>query len=307
MEAERLAEDIGVLIELADETGDEGAEREAREGVKRLAEVVEQMELGFLLTGPFDSHDAIVAIHAGAGGTEAMDWAEMLFRLYSHYADHQGFKLELLDSLPGEEAGLKNVTFQVTGKNAYGFLRAEKGVHRLVRMSPFDASGRRHTSFASLDVLPVLEDEGEIEVDPEDLRIDTYRSGGAGGQHVNKTESAVRITHIPTGIVVTCQNERSQHANRDTAMKILMARLLEMKEEEQRQQIGALRGNQGEIAFGSQIRSYIFQPYQMVKDHRTGVESSDVGGVMDGAIQPFIRAYLEAEAERRLGKDVAPS
>lgn len=303
--AEHLAEDVGVLIELADETGDDEAERETRETLARLDETVGRMELGFLLTGPFDGHDAIVAIHAGAGGTEAMDWAEMLYRLYSHYADHEGFKLEVLDSLPGEEAGLKSITFQVSGKNAYGFLRAEKGVHRLVRMSPFDASGRRHTSFASLDVLPVLEEEGEVSIDPEDLRIDTYRSGGAGGQHVNKTESAVRITHIPTGIVVTCQNERSQHANRDTAMKILLARLLERKEEEQRQQIGELRGNQGEIAWGNQIRSYVFQPYQMVKDHRSGYETADVGAVMDGAIGPFIRAYLEMEAEQRSRGDLA--
>lgn len=302
--AEKLAEDAGVLFELSDETGDLDSLREAEGLVENLVKALDKMELTFLLSGPYDAHDAILAIHGGAGGTEAMDWAQMLYRMYTRFCEREGFKVELLDLLPGEEAGIKSVTFQISGLNAYGYMKAEKGVHRLVRMSPFDSSGRRHTSFASLDVLPVLEDEEEIQINSDDLRIDTFRSGGAGGQHVNKTDSAVRITHLPTGIVVGCQNERSQLANRDTAMRILRAKLLEKQEEEQRQQIGVLRGDQGDIAWGNQIRSYVFQPYTMVKDHRTGHEVGDVNSVMDGEIGLFIRIYLEAEAERRAKADL---
>lgn len=302
--AERLADDVGAFLELAAETGDADTALEGASELDRLAHIVDGLEISHLLGGPYDAHGAILSLHAGAGGTEAMDWAEMLFRMYTRFCEREGWKVEVLDILPGEEAGLKNVTFQVSGPNAYGFLKAEKGVHRLVRISPFDASGRRHTSFASLDVLPVLEDEGEIEIDPEDLKIDTFRSGGAGGQHVNKTESAVRITHLPTGIVVSCQNERSQHSNRATAMRILTARLLERKAEEMEKRIGELRGDQGEIAWGNQIRSYVFQPYTMVKDHRTDHETGDVGAVMDGALGPFIRAFLESEATRRVEGEV---
>jgi len=231
-------------------------------------------------------------IHAGAGGTEAQDWAEMLTRMYTRWAEDHGYTVEVLDSLPGEEAGIKSISLAVKGHRAYGYLKAERGVHRLVRISPFDASGRRHTSFASVTVEPDVEDDGEIEIDPSDLRIDTYRASGAGGQHVNKTESAVRITHLPTGIVVQCQSERSQHSNRDRAMRMLRARLLQRKLEEQQKKMAELRGEQAEIAWGSQIRSYVFQPYTMVKDHRTDAETGNVQAVMDGEIDMFIEAYL---------------
>lgn len=255
---------------------------------------VESLEMSLLLTGPYDKGDAILAIHPGAGGTESQDWAEMLLRMYRRWTERSGFRTELLDLLEGDEAGIKSATLSVQGPNAYGLLHAEKGVHRLVRISPFDAAARRHTSFASVDVLPNLPDDGAegVEIRPEDLEIDTYRSSGAGGQHVNKTESAVRITHKPTGIVVTCQNERSQYSNRDTAMRILRAKLAERAAEERERELAAVRGKVGDIAFGNQIRSYVFHPYSLVKDHRTGTEVGDVQGVMDGEIDPFITAFL---------------
>ncbi|MDD3599541.1 MAG: peptide chain release factor 2, partial [Firmicutes bacterium] len=239
--------------------------------------------------------NAIVSIHPGAGGTESQDWAEMLMRTYVRWAERNGYSVEVADLLPGEEAGIKSATLIMHGHNAYGYLRNEKGVHRLVRISPFDSSARRHTSFASVDVVPEM-GEQEVEIDPADLKVDTYRSGGAGGQHVNKTDSAVRITHLPTGIVVQCQNERSQHSNRETAMRVLRARLAELQREEQEKELSAMRGEQHEIAWGSQIRSYVFQPYTMVKDHRTELETGNVNAVMDGEIDRFIEAQLRLSA-----------
>ncbi|HLS88667.1 MAG TPA: peptide chain release factor 2, partial [Sphingobacteriaceae bacterium] len=246
------------LLLLAQEEQDLQVAGEVLTETKKLASALRSLELTLLLTGDYDDYNAIVALHPGAGGTEAQDWAEMLMRMYTRWAERKGFQVQVLDFLEGDEAGIKSVTLLVKGPNAYGFLRAEKGIHRLVRISPFDSSGRRHTSFASVDVMPELKDDSEIEIKPEELRIDTFRAGGAGGQHVNKTDSAVRITHLPTGIVVSCQNERSQHANRETAMRILKARLLELKAREREQELAALRGEQGEIAWGNQIRSYVF-------------------------------------------------
>ncbi len=289
-------EDFLVLDELASAENDEGSLNEVAQGASRLSEEVGRLELRELLRGRYDTADAIVSLHAGAGGTEAQDWVQMLWRMYQRWAEERGFQVEVLDVLPGDDAGVKNVDIEVRGEYAYGYLRPEKGVHRLVRISPFDASGRRHTSFASVDVLPVMEGDTQIEINPEDLKIDTFRSGGAGGQHVNKTESAVRITHLPTGIVVACQNERSQHSNRETAMRMLRAKLLERKEEEERQEVAQLRGDQGAIAWGNQIRSYVFQPYTLVKDHRTGTEIGNVQAVMDGELDPFIESYLRQAA-----------
>ena len=248
-----------------------------------------------MLKGPYDKNNAIMTLHAGAGGTEAQDWVQMLFRMYTRWAEEHQYEVKTLDYLDGDEAGIKSVTMHIIGENAYGYLRSEKGVHRLVRISPFDASGRRHTSFASVEVMPELDEEIQVEINPDDLRIDTYRSSGAGGQHVNKTESAVRITHIPTGIVVACQNERSQIQNRETAMKMLKAKLLELKEREQKEKIEDLKGVQMDIAWGSQIRSYVFCPYTMVKDHRTNYETGDVDAVMDGDLDKFIHAYLSSQ------------
>lgn len=265
--------------------------REAEREGPACVQAVEDLEMELLLSGPYDRGEAIVSIHPGAGGTESQDWASMLLRMYRRWAERRGFKVDLLDLLEGDEAGIKSATFALKGPNAYGLLHAEKGVHRLVRISPFDASSRRHTSFASVDVLPDLPEEA-IPILPEDLRIDTYRSSGAGGQHVNKTESAIRITHLPTGIVVACQNERSQFANRDTAMHILRGRLAEVAAEQRERELAALRGQIGDIGFGNQIRSYVFQPYSMVKDHRTGTEVGNVQGVMDGEIDPFISSFL---------------
>jgi len=291
-------EDAEVLLDLGEEEGDSSTLQEVEGMIAGLDRETENLELKTLLKGKYDGHNAIVALHAGAGGTESQDWVSMLLRMYTRWAEAEGYEVKTLDFIEGEEAGLKSVTILVSGDYAYGFLKAEKGVHRLVRISPFDASGRRHTSFASVDVLPEIDDEVEIEIRPEDLRIDTFRSAGAGGQHVNKTDSAVRITHLPTGIVVSCQNERSQHANRDTAMKILRSRLLELKEKEREEEINALRGEQREIAWGSQIRSYVFAPYRLVKDHRTGREVGDVQAVMDGEISGFIYSYLQQEAKK---------
>ena len=259
----------------------------------------EELKLETLLTEPYDKNNALLTLHAGAGGTEAQDWVQMLLRMYTRWAEKKGFTIKILDYLDGDEAGIKSVTFNVIGENAYGFLKSEKGVHRLVRISPFDASGRRHTSFASLDIVPELSDDIEININPDDLRVDTYRSSGAGGQHVNKTESAVRITHIPTGIVVACQNERSQFQNRETAMKMLKSKLLELKEREQKEKIEDLKGIQMEIAWGSQIRSYVFCPYTLVKDHRTNFEEINVDSVMDGELDRLINAYLSSSSNTK--------
>ncbi len=289
-------EDLEILIELALEEHDGSVAHEVQRGVDILKKAVNVLKLETLLSGPYDKNSAIVSLHAGAGGTEAMDWVSMLFRMYTRWCEDKGYEVDTLDLLSGEEAGIKSVTFHVMGKNAYGYLKCEKGIHRLVRISPFDASGRRHTSFASVDVMPELENETEIEVRPEDLRIDTYRSGGAGGQHVNKTESAVRITHIPTGIVAQCQNERSQIQNRETAMKVLKARLLELKERETEDELRQMKGEMKRIEGGNQIRSYVFHPYSMAKDHRTGVETGNIQAVMDGNLDLFINAYLQDNA-----------
>jgi len=289
-------EDLEVLIELGAEEEDASLAQEAARELDTLSEEVRRFQLEILLSGPYDRNNAILTLHAGAGGTEAMDWVSMLLRMYTRWAESRGYRVETLDLLPGEEAGIKSVTISISGENAYGFLRSEKGVHRLVRISPFDASGRRHTSFASVEVLPEIEDETAVEIRPEDLKIDTFRSGGAGGQYVNKTESAVRITHLPTGIVVSCQSERSQGQNRATAMRILRSKLVELKEQEREQELAALRGQKTDIAWGNQIRSYVFQPYSLVKDHRTNVEVGNVQAVMDGELDPFIYGYLESQA-----------
>ena len=287
-------EDLLTLIELADEEEDLSLLEEIVSGVTAFENDLSAATLSTLLTGEYDSKNALLTFHAGAGGTEAQDWAEMLVRMYTRWGERHGFKVKMLDFLDGEEAGLKSAVLQVEGLNAYGYLKGETGVHRLVRVSPFDSSGRRHTSFASLEVMPEIDDDVEIEIRPEDLKVDTYRSGGAGGQHVNKTESAIRITHIPTGIIVACQNERSQHQNREVAMKMLKSKLVEIKEREHLDKIEDIKGVQKEIAWGSQIRSYVFMPYTRAKDRRTGAENGNIGAVMDGDLDGFINAYLKA-------------
>lgn len=299
-ELKALWEDLGTLIELAIEEQDESVLDEVKSGYKTLCENLENMKLETMFSGKYDKNNAIVTLHAGAGGTEAQDWCEMLYRMYTRWAERKGFRVETLDFVDGEEAGLKSVTFLVEGLNAYGYARAEKGVHRLVRISPFDSAARRHTSFASAEVMPEIDDDIDVQINPEDLKIDTYRSSGAGGQHVNKTESAIRITHIPTGVVVACQNERSQHKNRETAMKMLKSKLIEIAEREHKEKIEDLKGVQLEISWGSQIRSYVFHPYTMVKDHRTGFEIGNIGAVMDGEIDGFINAYLIAGSRGEL-------
>ena len=286
----RLA-DVTDLIELCD--GDETMLHETSAELAQIDTQVNEMHIATLLSGKFDANNAILTLHAGAGGTEAQDWVQMLYRMYTRYAERRGYKLVVLDYLDGEEAGIKSVTFQVNGANAYGYLMAEKGVHRLVRISPFDANKRRHTSFASLEVMPELTIDSEIVIDDKDLKIDTYRSSGAGGQHVNKTESAIRITHLPTGIVVACQNERSQIQNREQAMNMLRGKLAELREREQMEETANLKGEIKKIEWGSQIRSYVFCPYTLVKDHRTGFENTNVEDVMDGNVQPFIEDYLQ--------------
>lgn len=296
----RAHDDLLTLVELAIDEDDESVLDEVKEGYKKLSEDLESMKLETLLSGKYDKNNAIITLHAGAGGTEAQDWCEMLYRMYTHWAERRGYTVETLDFLDGEEAGLKSITFLVQGLNAYGYAKCEKGVHRLVRISPFDSAARRHTSFASCEVMPEIDDDIEVNINPEDLRIDTYRSSGAGGQHINKTESAIRITHIPTGVVVTCQNERSQHKNRETAMKMLKSKLIEIAEREQKEKIDDLKGVQKEIGWGSQIRSYVFHPYTMVKDHRTNYEVGNIGAVMDGDIDGFINAYLIAASRGEL-------
>ena len=291
-------DDIETLIEMGYEEEDAELIPEIRSELDSFIEVLEGIRIGTLLSGEFDKNNAILKLNAGAGGTESCDWAAMLYRMYTRWAEKKGYSLEVLDYLDGDEAGIKSVTFQVNGENAYGYLKSEKGVHRLVRISPFNAQGKRQTSFVSLDVMPEIEADLDVEINEEDLRIDTYRSSGAGGQHINKTSSAIRITHLPTGIVVQCQNERSQHQNKDKAMQMLRAKLYMMKEEENREKLSDIRGEVSEIGWGNQIRSYVFQPYTMVKDHRTSVESGNVDAVMDGAIDLFINGYLKWIAKK---------
>ncbi len=291
-------DDLNALWELAMDDNDEGLEPDIAAGARQLAGEIDDLELEVLLNDRYDRNNTILTLHAGAGGTEAQDWVAMLLRMYVRWGERRGFKVDTMDLLPGDEAGTKSATIMMSGLNAYGYLKSEKGVHRLVRISPFDASGRRHTSFASVDVIPEVAEGQEIAIDPEDLRIDTYRSSGAGGQHVNKTDSAVRITHLPTGIVVACQNERSQISNRNTAMKILQAKLLELQRQQQAQEIADIRGEQMDIAWGSQIRSYVFHPYRLVKDHRTNLEVGNVEAVMDGELDGFIAAFLQKMARQ---------
>lgn len=288
-------ENLEVSYELVKEEHDAELLKELEGEVKPLVKAMNEFELYLLLNEPHDKNNAILELHPGAGGTESQDWASMLLRMYTRWAERKGFKVETLDYLPGDEAGVKSVTLLIKGHNAYGYLKAEKGVHRLVRISPFDASGRRHTSFVSCEVVPEFNDDVEIDIRPDDLKIDTYRSSGAGGQHVNTTDSAVRITHTPTNVIVTCQSERSQIKNREKAMKMLKAKLYQKKLEEQQAELDEIRGEQKEIGWGSQIRSYVFHPYSMVKDHRTNTEIGNVNSVMDGDIDPFIDAYLRSK------------
>lgn len=295
--------ELSDLLELAVNEGENELLSEIADGVSDLKKAVNELELSSMLSGEYDRFNAYLTIHPGAGGTESQDWAEMLLRMYVRWAERKGFKVEFLDYQPGDEAGIKSVTLQISGENAYGYLRSERGVHRLVRISPFDASGRRHTSFSSVDTVPVIDDSVTIEIRPEDLKVDTYRSSGAGGQHVNKTESAVRITHLPTGIVVACQNERSQFQNRDRAMQMLRAKLFEKYRQEQEAKLAQIKGEYTEIAWGNQIRSYVFCPYTMVKDHRTELETGNIQAVMDGELDPFIEAYLKSEHNKnQIGK-----
>ena len=288
-------EDIGVLIEMAYEEEDASLIPEIAEELQAFEETVEELRIQTLLSGEYDKDNAIVTLHAGAGGTESCDWASMLYRMYTRWAERKGFSVEVLDFLDGDVAGIKTVTFQVNGDNAYGYLKAEKGVHRLVRISPFNAAGKRQTSFVSCDVVPDIEDDIDIEINEDDLRIDTYRASGAGGQHINKTSSAIRITHLPTGIVVQCQNERSQHSNKDKAMQMLKAKLYLLKEQEQAEKVSDIRGEIKEIGWGNQIRSYVMQPYTLVKDHRTNAEIGNVTSVLDGNIDLFMNAYLREQ------------
>lgn len=286
-------DDMLTLIEMGMEEADDDIYKEVKEMNATFMTDFDALHISTMLDGEYDRHNAIVTLHAGTGGTEACDWTSMLYRMYTKWASSAGFSVEILDILDGEEAGIKSITMQFNGENAYGYLKAEKGVHRLVRVSPFDSSGRRHTSFASCDVMPeIADDDDEIEIKTDDIRVDTYRASGAGGQHINKTSSAIRITHNPTGIVVQCQEERSQFSNKDRAMKMLRSKLLALKIEEQMQKLAEIRGDIKENTWGSQIRSYVFMPYTMVKDHRTGEETGNVGAVMDGEIDNFMSAYL---------------
>ena len=299
---EQQYEDIQVMIEMGYEENDPAMIPEIQEMLDEFQKNFDSIRVKTLLSGEYDSENAIIKLNAGAGGTEACDWCGMLYRMYSRWAEKKGFALEVLDYLDGDEAGVKSVTFQVNGENAYGYLKSEKGVHRLVRISPFNAAGKRQTSFVSCDVMPDIKKDLDVEINDDDIRIDTYRSSGAGGQHINKTSSAIRITHFPTGIVVQCQNERSQHMNKDKAMQMLKSKLLLLKQQEQAEKMSDIRGEVSDINFGNQIRSYVMQPYTMVKDHRTNAEISNVGAVMDGNIDPFINAYLSMDAEAQKGK-----
>ena len=298
-----LYEDTLTLIELANEEEDEALLEECRDGVKKVQAEIDRLTLTTLLSGEYDANNAILNFHAGAGGTEAQDWALMLYRMYVRWGERHGFKVSTLDLLDGEEAGIKSASVLVEGENAYGYLKSEMGIHRLVRVSPFDASGRRHTSFASLEVMPEIDDNVEVEIKPEDIKMDVYRASGAGGQKVNKTSSAVRLTHIPTGIVVSCQVERSQHQNREVAMKMLKSKLVEIKERENLDKIEDIKGDQKEIGWGSQIRSYVFMPYTLVKDHRTGYENGNINAVMDGDLDGFINAYLKMQSQEKLAAE----
>ncbi len=301
--AEQLSvqfEEIGLLIEMGYEENDDSVVAEITEELEMFEADFEEMRIQTLLSGEYDKDNAIVTLHAGAGGTESCDWANMLYRMYSRWAERKGFSVEVLDFLDGDVAGLKAITFQVNGDNAYGYLKSEKGVHRLVRISPFNAAGKRQTSFASCDVVPDIEDDIDIELNDDDLKIDTYRASGAGGQHVNKTSSAIRITHLPTGIVVQCQNERSQHNNKEKAMQMLKAKLYLLKEQEQADKVSDIRGEIKEIGFGNQIRSYVMQPYTLVKDHRTNMEIGNVASVLDGNIDAFMNAYLKEQNKEAL-------
>ena len=296
-------EDTLTLIEMCNEEEDDSMVEECKEGVERVKATVDQLTLETLLTGQYDSKNAILTFHAGAGGTEAQDWAMMLFRMYHRWGERHGFKTTTVDYLEGDEAGIKSAVIMVEGENAFGFLKSEMGIHRLVRVSPFDASGRRHTSFASLEVMPEIDDSIEVDIRPEDIKMDVYRASGAGGQKVNKTSSAVRLTHIPTGIVVSCQVERSQYQNRDVAMTMLKSKLIEIKEREHLDTIADIKGDQKEIGWGSQIRSYVFMPYTLVKDHRTGFENGNVNAVLDGDLDGFINAYLKMQSLEKLEND----
>lgn len=286
-------EEVGILIEMGDEEEDVSLVEEVRQELDKFIKEFEKVKIETLLSGEYDGCNAVIKINAGAGGTESCDWASMLYRMFSRWAESKRYKTEVLDFLDGDEAGLKSITFQVNGENAFGYLKSEKGVHRLVRISPFNAAGKRQTSFASCDVMPDIEEDLDVEIKDDDIRIDTYRSSGAGGQHINKTSSAIRITHLPTGIVVQCQNERSQLQNKDRAMKMLKAKLYVLKKQEEEEKRSGIRGEVKEIGWGNQIRSYVMQPYTMVKDHRTNEEVADVGKVLDGYIDPFINAYLK--------------
>ena len=297
-------DDLEVLIELGNEEEDTSLIEEITVGIEAFEKNLAELRLTTLLTGEYDKNNALLTFHAGAGGTEAMDWVSMLVRMYTRWTERHGFKVSLLDFLDGDEAGLKSATLEIVGDNAYGYLKSESGVHRRVRVSPFDASGRRHTSFASLEVMPEISDDMEIDIREEDIKMDVFRSSGAGGQHINKTSSAVRLTHIPTGIVVACQNERSQFQNRDQAMKLLKSKLLEIKEREHLDKIEDIKGVQKEIAWGSQIRSYVFMPYTLAKDHRTGFESGNINAVMDGDLDGFINAYLKASSKGELKNEI---
>ena len=293
-------EDAQTLWEMAMEDGDESLEEEIKDALDKVADGLENLQLEVLLSGPYDANNAILTLHAGAGGTEAQDWTQMLLRMYGRWAERHGFTVETADLLPGDEAGVKSATLFIKGHNAYGFLKSEKGIHRLVRISPFDANARRHTSFAACDIMPEIDDAVEVDINMADVRVDTYRSSGAGGQHINKTSSAVRMTHEPTGIVVQCQNERSQLQNREQCLKMLRAKLFELEQEKKEKELAKLEGDQQKIEWGSQIRSYVFQPYTMVKDHRTNEETGNVQAVMDGDLDPFIRAYLAAKANHEI-------
>ncbi|MGN0531394.1 MAG: peptide chain release factor 2 [Eubacterium sp.] len=289
-------DDTMVMIELADEENDESLLDDCTSSVNDIENRIETLTLSTLLNGEFDDNNAILTFHAGAGGTEAQDWAEMLLRMYNRWGERHGYKVSTLDYLDGDVAGIKSATILIEGENAYGYLRGEMGIHRLVRISPFDSSGRRHTSFASLEVMPEINDDVEVEIREEDIKMDVYRASGAGGQKVNKTSSAVRLTHVPTGIVVSCQIERSQHQNREVAMRMLKSKLVEIKERENLERIEDIKGDQKEIAWGSQIRSYVFMPYTMAKDHRTGYEMGNITAVMDGDLDGFINAYLKMKS-----------